>query len=212
MKFRFYAFWLAAIMIVIFGIQFVFPSFTEYFLLKSFSDSLSEPWRFLTAVFLHGGLAHLILNLFALLVFGSVLERFVGGGRFLAVFLVTGILANLFSSLFYDSSLGASGAIFGIIGTLIYIRPSMTVWAFGLPMPLFVAGILWAVGDLLGAYGFFAGNPISNTGNLAHLSGMFFGLVFGMFYRRLVQRRARKVNVSLDERDVRNWERHYLGR
>jgi len=68
------------------------------------------------------------------------------------------------------------------------------------------------VGDLLGAYGFFAGNPISNTGNLAHLSGMFFGLVFGMFYRRLVQRRARKVNVSLDERDVRNWERHYLGR
>jgi len=93
-----------------------------------------EIWRFLTAVFLHGGVGHILFNGFALLLFGSILERFVGGRRFLIVFFVTGILANLISVNFYSSSLGASGAIFGVIGALVIVRPGLTVWAFGMPM------------------------------------------------------------------------------
>ena len=152
--------------------------FTELFLLDS--SSFTQIWRFFTAIFLHGGIAHLLYNVFALALFGSMLERFIGGKRFLIVFFVTGILANVVSVNFYGSSLGASGAIFGVIGTLIFIKPLMFVWAFGFPMPLFVAGIIWITGDLMG---FFYATG-SNVANLAHLSGMFFGILFGFIYRK----------------------------
>lgn len=203
-RFRFYAFGLVGICVLFFILQIVIPSFTDAFLLNS--SSFFQPWRFLTAVFLHGGFGHLLYNMFALALFGSILERLIGGRRFLFVFFSTGILANLFSVFFYPSSLGASGAIFGVIGALIIVRPLLPVWAFGLPMPIFIAGILWAAGDLLGAIGFFMGNPMDNTGNLAHLSGLVVGLIFGAFYRkpRAVSEGSRK--VILDERSVRNWE------
>ncbi len=209
MKFKFYALKLSLIIILVFVLQVLFEGFSEFFVLDL--SSWSEPWRFLSAIFLHGGLGHLALNLFALLLFGSILEKFIGEKRFLLVFFTTGILANLVSVNFYPSSLGASGAIFGVIGALIFIRPGMPIWAFGLPMPIFVAGILWAGFDILGTVGFFAGNPIDNTGNIAHLSGMFFGFVFGWLYRkRFVGKR--KINVSLDENEVREWEDVYMRR
>ena len=175
-KFRFYALKLCGLMFVVFLIQLLFEGFTELFLLDS--GYYVEVWRFISAIFLHGRLAHLLYNIFALGLFGSMLERLIGSRRFLIVFFASGILANIVSVNFYDSSLGASGAIFGVIGALIVVRPLMVVWAFGLPMPLFIAGILWAVGDLIGLF------VPSNVANLAHLSGMFFGLLLGIFYRK----------------------------
>ncbi|MEK6894047.1 MAG: rhomboid family intramembrane serine protease [Nanoarchaeota archaeon] len=177
-RFRFYALKLCGIMFVIFLIQLLINGFTELFLLDS--NYPMQIWRFVTAIFLHGGLAHLLYNIFALALFGSMLEKMIGSRKFLIVFFVTGILANIVSVNFYDSSLGASGAIFGVIGSLVVIRPLMFIFAFGFPMPLFVAGILWVVGDLIG----FFYSTGSNTANLAHLSGMFFGLVLGFIYRK----------------------------
>ncbi|MBU0466398.1 MAG: rhomboid family intramembrane serine protease [Nanoarchaeota archaeon] len=206
-KFHFRALKLSGIIILVFLAQAIFSNFTSLFVLNELS--WQQPWRFVTSIFLHGGLAHLVLNLFALLLFGSILEKFIGGKRLLLVFFITGILANLVSINFYNSSLGASGAIFGIIGCLVLIRPLMTIWAFGMPMPLFVAGVLWIIADLLGTYGFLIGNPIDNTGNIAHLSGMIFGILFGIIYRKLLVRR-KKINASIDEHQVRNWERTWM--
>jgi len=98
-----------------------------------------------------------------------------------------------------------------IIGALIFVRPWMFVWAFGLPLPMIVAGGLWAIGDIIGAVGYFSGNPLDNTGNLAHLSGMFFGLVLGALYKKRKKRR-RSNKVVIDERAVRKWEEGYLRR
>ena len=207
-RFRFYALKLCGWIFVVFLLQLFVNGFTELFLLDS--SSFTQIWRFFTAIFLHGGIAHLLYNVFALALFGSMLERFIGGKRFLIVFFVTGILANIVSINFYDASLGASGAIFGVIGALVAIRPFLLVWAFGLPMPIFVAGLLWGVGDLMGAYGFFSGNPIDNTGNIAHLSGMFFGFVFGLLFRERVIRKIKRQKARLDEREVRRWEDSYL--
>src|SRR3989344_512587 len=175
MTFKFYALILSAICIFVFVLQLMFPLFTEMLLLNNLS--FVEPWRFVSAIFLHSGVPHLLYNLFALALFGSILESLIGGKRFLAVFFATGILANIISVNFYDNSLGASGAIFGVIGALIVVRPSLMVWAFGLPMPMFIAGILWAVGDLIGIF------VPSAVANIAHLSGMLGGLIFGAFYR-----------------------------
>jgi hypothetical protein len=206
-KFKFYAIKLSMLMILIFLAQSLFSDFTNLFVLNQFS--WIQPWRFLTAIFLHGNIAHLILNLFALFLFGSILESQISSKRFLIVFFTTGILANIIAVNFYDSSLGASGAIFGILGALIILRPLMITWVSGIPLPMFVAGIVWAAIDLLGAYGFLVGNPINNTGNIAHLSGMFFGILFGILYRKLIVRK-RKINVSIDEDQVRNWERTWM--
>ena len=187
-----------------FILQLVLSGFTDALVLNQ--RAFGEPWRFVTAIFLHGDFGHLLYNMFALLFFGGVLERLVGGKRFLLVYFVTGIGANLFSVFFYPSSLGASGAIFGVIGALVLIRPSLTVFAFGMPMPMFLAGILWGVGDVIGAVGYFTGNPINNTGNLAHLSGMALGLLFGAVYRSWSQRREKKVVYRFDEDSMQQWE------
>lgn len=206
-KFNFYAIKLAVLCIAVFILQYLIPKFTELFLLNQ--DSYVQLWRFVTAIFLHGGLAHLTLNMFALMFFGSILERFIGGKKFLIVFFATGIFANIIAVQFYNSSLGASGAIYGIFGALIFIRPLMTVWTFNLPMPMFLAGIVWIIANLLGTYGFLTGNPLDNTGTIAHLSGMILGFYFGFKYRKKIKRQ-RKRNVSLDEKEVRLWEDRYL--
>jgi len=203
-KFRFYALKLSLVIIFVFVLQVLIGGFTELFVLSQ--EFYFQIWRFFTAIFLHSGLTHLIFNLFALLLFGSILEKLIGGRRFLIVFFVTGILANLISVNFYTLSLGASGAIFGILGTLIVIKPGLPVWVFGLPMPIFVAGILWVGADLLGVFGF----GETGVGNIAHLSGLFLGLVFGFYYHKLIERRKRIPKIVIDERSMQNWEDNYM--
>ncbi len=202
-----YPFWLAGICVIVFTTQIIFPSFTELFVLDS--SKKIEIWRFVTSIFLHGGIGHLLYNMFALVLFGMFLERMVGSKKFFIVFFSSGIIANLISVWFYSSSLGASGAIFGIIGALILIRPGLMVWAFGIPMPMFVAGILWGAGDLIGAIAFFSGNPINNTGNIAHLSGMLIGLILGFFYRQKKSDNG-KIVYRLNESEIRRWEDYHL--
>ena len=189
-KFEFYALKLCGIIILVFLAQLFISNFSDVFVLDA--SVQEEIWRFVSSIFLHVDLAHLIYNLFALALFGSILEKIIGKKKFIIIFFGTGILANFIAVNFYDISLGASGAIFGIIGALIAIRPGMIIWAFGMPMPLFIAGILWVAGDILGAYGFLVGNPIDNTGNIAHLSGMFFGLIFGLILRAFRTKRKSK--------------------
>ena len=210
MGFRFYALKLSGIMVLVFLMQVFVSGFTEVFVLNDSSIYGMQVWRFLTAVFLHGGVGHLFLNLFALVLFGSILEKLISGRRFLIVFFASGILANLVSVNFYGSSLGASGAIFGVIGALVVVRPMLPVWAFGMPMPMIFAGLVWAVIDVVGTIGFLAGNPIDNTGNIAHLSGMFFGFVFGAVWRSSMSDRRRE-KVVIDEKKIREWERGWMG-
>ena len=77
-----------------------------------------EWWRLLTAAFLHYGPFHLLMNMVALYWFGSLLERRIGSGRFLLLYLVSG-LAGSAGALLFDPlrpTVGASGAIFGVLG------------------------------------------------------------------------------------------------
>jgi membrane associated rhomboid family serine protease len=79
-------------------------------------------WRLLAAMFLHAGLLHIAFNAYALYLFGTIVERDFGTGRFLAIFFVTGLLAGVASYAFGsvgEVGVGASGAIFGIFGAFI---------------------------------------------------------------------------------------------
>jgi membrane associated rhomboid family serine protease len=144
-------------------------------------------------------------NLFALALFGSILEHIIGSRRFLVLFLAAGILANILAVFFYPSSLGASGAIFGVLGALVVLRPGMIVWAFSLPMPMFLAGIIWAIGDLIGLF------IPSDVGHIAHLAGMGIGIIYGFFVRgRFKEFRRSSRSFVLDERAMRDWEDNYM--
>ncbi len=201
---KFYALWLSLICIALFILQVYFPGFTEALILNQ--QSFFQPYRFVSAIFLHGSLAHLVYNLFALIFFGLILEKVIGSKKFLLVFFISGILANLLAVNFYTASLGASGAIFGVIGALTVIKPLMTVWAFSLPMPLFVASILWTIGNIIQTF------VPSNIGTLAHLTGLAIGLIFGFFFRAGIKRKQkiRSLKIEFPERQIRVWEDRFM--
>jgi rhomboid protease GluP len=76
-------------------------------------------WRLITPVFIHGGLAHFFVNMYSLYAIGPVVERFFGAGRTLTLYLLSGIAGVVLSLSFSPyRSVGASGAIFGLLGSL----------------------------------------------------------------------------------------------
>ncbi|MBI2142898.1 rhomboid family intramembrane serine protease [Candidatus Woesearchaeota archaeon] len=173
---RRYALWLTGIIAAVFALQVIFPAVTYNFRLVS-ADAWSRPWTLLTAIFLHGSITHLLFNGFGLAMFGSILEQTIGSRRFLLVFFGTGLLSSIASTFFYNAVVGASGAIFGVIGALVILRPTLTVWVYYIPMPLYMAAVVWAAGDL---FGFIVPTGIANAG---HLAGLAAGLAAGFIMR-----------------------------
>jgi membrane associated rhomboid family serine protease len=207
-KIKFWSLWLCLICLIVFFIQVIIPGFTETFFLSE--DALIKPWQFITAVFLHGDIAHLLYNLFALFFFGIVLEKTIGSRRFFGFFILSGFFANIISFFWFPNALGASGAIMALIGCLAVLEPMMTIWAFNLPMPMFVAALLWIGGNVLGIFGI----GDQGIGYLAHLSGIAIGLVYGFYLRLFV---AKKIIVTdkreeplISEDYVRFWEDRHL--
>ncbi|MFC2133920.1 rhomboid family intramembrane serine protease [Bacteroidota bacterium] len=166
--------WLAGINVALFLLQLVIPRLTENFMLVS-ADIYTRPWILITHMFLHGGFMHLLINMWVLVMFGRMMETNIGWKRFLILYFGSGITAGVLSSFFYSASLGASGAIMGVVAALIVFMPNLKVMILFLPipMPFWIAGILFVAWDLFGVY-----NP-SGTGNIAHLVGFAFGLAYG---------------------------------
>ena len=205
---KFYSLWLSLIIIVIFILQNIIPNFTDLFVLNQKAITNFQIYRFLTAIFLHGSITHLAFNLFALFFFGLVLEKTIGTKRFMITFLVTGIIANIISVNFYNSSLGASGAIYGVIGAATILRPMMMIYTFGAIMPMFLAAIIYIIADILRAYGAFG--P-TNVGSIAHLSGIGLGLLLGVYYRiKFKKIQNRKMEVRFDEGSMERWEDRFV--
>ena len=201
-KFKFYTLWIALTIILIFILQTFIKGFTDLFILTEFS--WIQPWRFITSIFLHGSAKHLLSNLFALIFFGFILEKTIGSNKFLGIYLVSGILANIIAINFYSSSLGASGAIMGIIGALTILRPTMQVWAFGMIVPMFIATIIWIIVDAIGVF------IPSNIGHIAHLSGIFFGAIFGLIIKIKYEKKTKAQKINVPEHLIIKWETLYM--
>lgn len=148
--------------------------------------------------------------MFALFFFGLFLEKYIGSRKFLILFLASGIIANVVAVNFYDSSLGASGAIYGVIGALTIIQPSLLVFAFGLPMPIIIASGLWIAGDVLRTFGAFGD---TNIGTIAHLSGIVIGFIYGFMLRRKLKISHQNNYVQkIDDKLMRQWEDDFMKR
>jgi uncharacterized protein len=199
-------FYLVGIAVIGFILQQLIPGFTDMFALVS-ADVLSRPWTTITAIFLHGDIAHLLYNMFALALFGIILERIVGKKRFLIIFFVGGLLASIGSVFLYRAAVGASGAIFAVLGTLAMLRPRMQVFVSYIPMPMYVAAAVWIFIDVVGLF------VPSGTANLAHLVGLAFGLGTGYKLREKFGERADGREIyHVDEKEFDNWEKKWMGK
>lgn len=135
-------------------------------------------WRLLTATFLHGGIVHLAFNMLGLWEAGKQLCRLLGNGQFLLVYLATGLCGSA-ASLHYaaqDSvSVGASGAVFGVLGALLAAS-----WHYRHLVPATNLRRLWTgLGFFIG-YSLLHGLSQQNVDNAAHVGGLAGGVVLGL--------------------------------
>lgn len=163
----------------IFGLNYIF-------------SSTFHVWQPLTYMFMHAGFDHIFFNMFALLMFGIPLEQRWGSKRFLTYYLVTGIGAGIIQELVWfcmygaiDAPLvtiGASGAVFGILLAFAWLFPDEKMFLLFVPIPIrsrvFVA--LYALCELwLGVH-----TPTGdNVAHFAHLGGMLFGWLLILWWR-----------------------------
>jgi len=154
---------LIALNVGVYAVQVVVPTFTARFWLLGVQVADGQPYRLATAGFLHGSVTHLLFNMWALWVFGQPVEALLGRARFLTVYLVA-LLAGSTASYVFNSpttpSLGASGAIFGIVGAMIVLGRRLRTplgWVIGFAVlnivfTLAVSGIDWHahLGGLVG--------------------------------------------------------------
>lgn len=138
-------------------------------------------WRFVTPIFLHANALHVGLNMLNLVVLGVFLERLAGHYRFLLIYLVTGVISIITSFYFspQEISVGASGAIFGLVGAYsVFVLVHRRAFSRGgLPALLWLVLI---IGVNLG-FGFI----IPNVDNYAHVGGLLSGCLLGWWFMPL---------------------------
>lgn len=160
-------------------------------------------WQLLTFQFLHGGILHLLLNSWGIYVFGPVVEQAVGRGRFLRLYLLSGIFGGLVHVLgslvfpshfgaavvgnqtFYSPVVGASAGLYGLIAAFATLFPKqeLTVYLFFVLPVTVTAQVLLGVSAGIGVLGLLLAGD--NVAHGAHLGGMLMGFVFVRFMMQI---------------------------
>ncbi len=132
-----------------------------------------EPWRFLTAAFLHGGWIHIAFNMYVLFTIGTYLEQVLGRSRFAAVYLVSALggsvgsllLASPSTTSWFQLSVGASGAVFGLFGALLVVQRKLRQNPGQIVVLILINGVI--------------GFLVPNIAWQAHLGGLVTGAALG---------------------------------
>ena len=170
------------------------------------------PYQFVTYMFMHSGFPHLFFNMFALYMFGALLERLWGGKRFLIYYFVAGIGAGLLQELVqyvsfvpeglmaYDSvrtdvgiipmdkfldmwtTVGESGAVYAILLAFGMSFPNDKMFVFPLPFP--IKAKFFVIGYAVIELLLGISNAQDGIAHFAHLGGMVFGLVMILYWRK----------------------------
>ncbi|MFH1289815.1 MAG: rhomboid family intramembrane serine protease [Nanoarchaeota archaeon] len=165
-------------------------------------------WTLVTHMFIHGGIGHLLINMFVLFSLGGLCERIIGRKRFLWFYIISGLFAGILSILlagFFGATplgerifgspdmfmVGASGAIFAIAGLYVLLLPKLRFMIIFLPffsLPAYIMVplalfIMWGA-SILGNW------PI---GNVAHFGGFLAGIIYGIYLRAKYRRKVIKL-------------------
>jgi len=171
-------------------------------------------WQPFTYMFMHAGFDHLFCNMFAVLMFGPALEREWGERKFLFYYLVCGLGAAVIQELVWTMfmpgqlavTIGASGAVFGILFAFGWLFPDTPLFLLFIPVPIrariFV--IVYAVIELFAGFAHVAGD---NVAHFAHLGGMLFGWLLILCWQRGWFKRG----IHLASEDREKGERDFSG-
>jgi membrane associated rhomboid family serine protease len=136
-----------------------------------------RPWTLLTSMFIHGGTWHILMNMLMLYFFGRFVLGLLGENRFLFIYFIGGLVGSLLFVLIgspWATVVGASGAIYAVMGTLAVLRPRIKVLVFFMiPVDLWMVVVI--------------GGVLLRQPNIAweaHLGGLAFGLITGFYFRK----------------------------
>ncbi|MGD0251781.1 MAG: rhomboid family intramembrane serine protease [Verrucomicrobiota bacterium] len=160
--------------------------FYNYFALSVEGLKHGYVWQLLTYQFMHAGVLHILLNGWAIYVFGHAIEQTLGGKKFLTLFLTSGVIGGLFQTLaalpwpgyFGGPVVGASAGAFGLVAAFAVLFPERELTLllfFIIPVRLTAKALLIFSAVLAGVGIFF---PATHIANAAHLGGMLTGVVF----------------------------------
>jgi membrane associated rhomboid family serine protease len=164
-----------------------------------------------TSMFMHGGIAHLLGNMLYLWICGDNLEDSMGHTNYFFFYLICGVLAGLshvFATAFFGQSLlipslGASGAISGVLGGYMFLFPRrrIHIWLFfifTISVPAFLAVGLWFVFQVINGVGMLGGEEAGGVAYAAHIGGFVAGLI-------LVKLFVSKKTIVLEEKRKSFW-------
>lgn len=189
-------------------LMFIATLINENFMVANFAmfypaSPFFKPWQILTHMFMHGGFWHIFFNMYSLLMFGSILERSLGPKKFLIFYFVTGLgavalhtgvewmqarvfiangAAQAYQQLLATPTLGASGAIYGVLIGFAILYPQARLTLIFPPIPMTAK---WLV-IIFAAIELFSGiNGIQDgVAHFAHLGGMLFGWLLIRWWRK----------------------------
>lgn len=189
-------------------LMFIATLVNENFMVANFAmfypaSPFFKPWQILTHMFMHGGFWHIFFNMYSLLMFGSILERSLGPKKFLIFYFVTGLgavalhtgvewmqarvfiangAAGAYHGLLMTPTLGASGAIYGVLIGFAMLYPQARLTLIFPPIPMTAK---WLV-IIFAAIELFSGiNGIQESvAHFAHLGGMLFGWLLIRWWRK----------------------------
>jgi membrane associated rhomboid family serine protease len=167
--------------VVVFLLSLIVPYWVYTYLALNTQQVLQMPWTLITYMFVHANFSHLFWNMLILFFFGVELERRLGGQRFLAIYVLSGIVAALAQMAFAGGIMvGASGALYGVLGCLAIIAPELRVLLFFvLPISIRAMVVLYAAIDFLSL------SAADSIAHMAHIGGLLVGLAYGyMLVRR----------------------------
>lgn len=163
------------------------------FALWDYKSELFQPYQLLTHIFMHANFFHIFTNMLGLVFFGSILEQVLGQNRFLLLYLICGLGAGALS-LGVDAyngdmtpSIGASGAVFGVVASFALIFPNMPLQLLFPPIRLKAKYmvLLFVIFELSYSLQNLPGDKIGHT---AHLAGMLFALIMIKFIWKIPKR------------------------
>ncbi len=160
----------------------------QYLALWNVTNPDFHSYQLVTYMFLHGNFSHLFFNMFALWMFGRSLEYELGSRRFLTYYMVCGVGAGLIQLLVgwlsasYGVTVGASGAVFGLLLAFGVMHPNAIIMLLIPPIPIkakwFV--VIYGVIELL----FGVSGTMDNVAHFAHIGGMLWGFLLLLYWKK----------------------------
>lgn len=159
-------------------------SIMEIFHYPVYFDQDGEFWRYITHTFVHLSNIHIIANLSWFWLFGSVIERYFGGGKLFLIFLVSAIVSGIVQNYFSGAGFfGLSGVVYAVLG-YVFVVDKLNANIFNLPKGFFTMLLVGLI------FGFISPLFDIYIGNAAHISGFIVGLFWGFIDSKIYLNRV----------------------